>query len=121
MANANRYSYLQGGDGRFYNPYDHGCSKNCSDFILKGHNEDDELPWQAVPSQNGGAIQMIPRSGSSSDVLPTTSQIQPSLRTHVHSASCSHNHSQALSSPLGLGLGLLPGTKLGHGPDSHVA
>ncbi|XP_044471582.1 protein S-acyltransferase 24 isoform X3 [Mangifera indica] len=43
MANALRYSYLRGPGGRFRNPYDHGCRKNCSDFLVSGHNEDVEL------------------------------------------------------------------------------
>eukprot|EP00246_Nothoceros_aenigmaticus_P016276 TRINITY_DN7276_c0_g1_i1.p1 TRINITY_DN7276_c0_g1~~TRINITY_DN7276_c0_g1_i1.p1 ORF type:complete len:415 (+),score=33.01 TRINITY_DN7276_c0_g1_i1:186-1247(+) len=124
MANVNRYSYLKGGDGRFYNPYDHGCSKNCGDFVLKGYNEDDELPWQAAPVENCGPIeiQMIPRNGSPNTVLPATSnQIQPSCRSHMHSAGCSHNHGQVVNGPLGLGLGLLPSNRLEHGHDGHMA
>ncbi|KAH7438478.1 hypothetical protein KP509_04G016600 [Ceratopteris richardii] len=44
MSNAQRYQYLKSADGNFYNPYDHGCQKNCSDFFLHGYIEDIELP-----------------------------------------------------------------------------
>uniref|UniRef100_A0A1J3HW84 S-acyltransferase n=1 Tax=Noccaea caerulescens TaxID=107243 RepID=A0A1J3HW84_NOCCA len=44
--NAKRFSYLQGPDGRFYNPYNHGLRRNCSDFLVHGHTRDDEV----VPS-----------------------------------------------------------------------
>ncbi|KAL1167352.1 hypothetical protein V6Z11_A05G013500 [Gossypium hirsutum] len=42
MANVMRYSYLRGAGGLFKNPYDHGCHKNCTDFLFKGYNEDVE-------------------------------------------------------------------------------
>ncbi|KAL6517555.1 hypothetical protein OROMI_033256 [Orobanche minor] len=45
VANATRYGYLRGPDGRFRNPYNHGCWKNCSDFIINGHTEDDDIAW----------------------------------------------------------------------------
>ncbi|KAK6136447.1 hypothetical protein DH2020_029803 [Rehmannia glutinosa] len=45
VANAIRYGYLRGPDGRFRNPYNHGCWKNCSDFIINGHTDDDEIAW----------------------------------------------------------------------------
>ncbi|MCO5560815.1 hypothetical protein L7F22_014435 [Adiantum nelumboides] len=44
MSNAKRYGYLKGMDGHFYNPYDNGCRKNCSDFLVQGYTEDVELP-----------------------------------------------------------------------------
>ncbi|GER42111.1 S-acyltransferase [Striga asiatica] len=48
VANAIRYGYLRGPDGRFRNPYNHGCWKNCSDFIINGHTEDEEFAWPTL-------------------------------------------------------------------------
>ncbi|KAK4438041.1 putative protein S-acyltransferase 23 [Sesamum alatum] len=45
VANAIRYGYLRGPDGRFRNPYNHGCWKNCSDFLINGYTNDDEIAW----------------------------------------------------------------------------
>lgn len=45
IANAVRYGYLRGPDGRFRNPYNHGCRKNCSDFLINGYTNDDEIAW----------------------------------------------------------------------------
>lgn len=45
MANARRYGYLRGPDGRFRNPYNHGCLKNCSDFLIHGYTDDNEIAW----------------------------------------------------------------------------
>ncbi|KAJ0011006.1 hypothetical protein Pint_33529 [Pistacia integerrima] len=45
MANAIRYGYLRGPDGKFRNPYNHGCRKNCSDFFINGYTNDDEIAW----------------------------------------------------------------------------
>ncbi|KAF2539827.1 hypothetical protein F2Q68_00019166 [Brassica cretica] len=44
--NRRRFSYLRGADGRFYNPYNHGWRRNCSDFLVNGYTRDDEV----VPS-----------------------------------------------------------------------
>lgn len=44
--NTRRFSYLRGPDGRFYNPYNHGWQRNCSDFLVNGYTRDDEV----VPS-----------------------------------------------------------------------
>eukprot|EP00850_Spirogloea_muscicola_P010504 SM000062S19890 [mRNA] locus=s62:242640:248293:+ [translate_table: standard] len=46
LANSHRYGYLKGPDGRFYNPYDRGVIQNCTDLLVRGHNEDIEVPWQ---------------------------------------------------------------------------
>ncbi|KAF3323779.1 putative protein S-acyltransferase 23 [Carex littledalei] len=48
MANSRRYEYLQGPEGRFRNPYNHGCRKNCTDFWLHGHTTDDEIAWPSL-------------------------------------------------------------------------
>ncbi|XP_010939302.1 probable protein S-acyltransferase 23 [Elaeis guineensis] len=45
LANAYRYWYLRGPDGRFRNPYNHGCRKNCTDFLIHGYNNDDKIAW----------------------------------------------------------------------------
>ena len=45
LANAVRYGYLRGPDGRFRNPYNHGCRKNCADFIIRGYTDDEEIAW----------------------------------------------------------------------------
>ncbi|GAA0175327.1 hypothetical protein LIER_28517 [Lithospermum erythrorhizon] len=45
MANARRYGYLRGPDGQFRNPYNHGCLKNCSDFLIHGYPDDNEIAW----------------------------------------------------------------------------
>ncbi|KAJ9561226.1 hypothetical protein OSB04_006386 [Centaurea solstitialis] len=43
--NATRYGYLQGADGGFRNPYNHGLVKNCSDFLIRGYTDDAEIAW----------------------------------------------------------------------------
>ncbi|KAM0073006.1 putative protein S-acyltransferase [Helianthus debilis subsp. tardiflorus] len=43
--NATRYGYLQGANGRFHNPYNHGFVKNCSDFLIRGYTDDEEITW----------------------------------------------------------------------------
>ncbi|KAK9286266.1 hypothetical protein L1049_014654 [Liquidambar formosana] len=45
LANAIRYGYLRGPDGQFRNPYNHGCRKNCADFLIQGYTNDDEIAW----------------------------------------------------------------------------
>lgn len=45
LANAIRYGYLRGPDGHFRNPYNHGCRKNCADFLVQGYTDDNEIAW----------------------------------------------------------------------------
>ncbi|CAN6458872.1 unnamed protein product [Victoria cruziana] len=45
LANASRYGYLRGPDGRFRNPYNHGIRKNCMDFLIQGYTDDREVAW----------------------------------------------------------------------------
>uniref|UniRef100_A0A0D6R0D4 S-acyltransferase n=1 Tax=Araucaria cunninghamii TaxID=56994 RepID=A0A0D6R0D4_ARACU len=52
MANSTRYNYLKTPDGRFWNPYNHGFLKNCSNFLINGYNGDTEIPWKPL-EQNG--------------------------------------------------------------------
>nr|XP_043628928.1 protein S-acyltransferase 24-like [Erigeron canadensis] len=132
MANMMRYNYLRGPGGRFRNPYDHGCKKNCSDFLINGYNEDIEV-IEATPQSSEG-INMMPipnrslslnmqngglsagghshqTNGNGHGHVHVDSNKNP---THVHSSSCSHgNHSKPKtdSVPLGLGLGLGRGSR----------
>ncbi|PKA46899.1 putative S-acyltransferase [Apostasia shenzhenica] len=48
VANSGRYSYLRGPEGRFRNPYNHGCKKNCTDFLIQGYSNDDEIAWPSL-------------------------------------------------------------------------
>ncbi|XP_015082864.1 protein S-acyltransferase 24 [Solanum pennellii] len=120
MANMMRYSYLRGPGGRFRNPYDHGCKKNCSDFLINGYNEDIECVEESVESEGIGMMQ-IPHSssmqngtghshqinGNGHHVINISNNNQNSHQAHVHSAHCSHNvKSKTDSVPVGLGVGL---------------
>ncbi|KAL8136967.1 hypothetical protein V2J09_002968 [Rumex salicifolius] len=127
LANALRYSYLRGPDGRFRNPYDHGCKKNCSDFLFKGFNEDIECQssserTEGLPMINMSSNPPIQNCGSHSCHEPTVNghghghvainingNHSKTSHGHAHSSHCSHNHkSHARTNgvPLGLGLGL---------------
>ncbi|KFK33845.1 hypothetical protein AALP_AA5G067400 [Arabis alpina] len=117
MANALRYSYLRGPGGRFRNPYDHGCRRNCSDFLVKGYNEDiecrDEDPSNGEEEgERTGMIQMqqIPKlqNGNTNGNGHIALDVNP-----IHHSNCSHNtnsskhvKSKSENVPLGLGLGL---------------
>ncbi|KAI7738969.1 hypothetical protein M8C21_018836 [Ambrosia artemisiifolia] len=115
MANVNRYSYLRGPGGRFRNPYDHGCKKNCSDLFINGYNEDIELIEDAAQSSE---IDMMPMSrnmnqlqngsnGNDTHAIDVNNNISKAHNNHVHSSSCSHGHGNKTdSAPFGLGLGL---------------
>ncbi|GJN19190.1 hypothetical protein PR202_gb06436 [Eleusine coracana subsp. coracana] len=118
MANALRYSYLRGPGGRFRNPFDHGVRKNCSDFFLKGYNEDIEKAEPTVrPDEEMGTIQMtrstisqngesIPLHVNGTDHGCADSQANSkSHRPHSPSKDCNHNK-KSDKTPLGLGLGL---------------
>lgn len=129
MANALRYSYLRGPGGRFRNPYDHGCKSNCSDFILKGYNEDIECHEEDPSNEEGENVGMIQmqqisklQNGNSNgngqvaiDVNPIHHLQSASLgNMNGHASNCSHNtsssskhvKSKSETAPLGLGLGL---------------
>ncbi|GMY38901.1 probable protein S-acyltransferase 23 [Fagus crenata] len=45
LANAIRYGYLRGADGRFRNPRNHEYEKNCADFLIHGYIDDEEIAW----------------------------------------------------------------------------
>ncbi|GKD39611.1 protein S-acyltransferase 24 [Tanacetum coccineum] len=132
MANMMRYNYLRGPGGRFRNPYDHGCKKNCSDFLINGYNDDIEILEAAAQSEG---INMMPMSNSSLALNmqnvghPAAAHSHQTngnghghvdlnnkaqTNTHVHSSSCSHGNEskpKTDSVPVGLGLGLGRGSK----------
>ncbi|KAL6965542.1 Protein S-acyltransferase 24 [Sarracenia purpurea var. burkii] len=120
MTNAMRYSYLKGPGGRFRNPYDHGCKKNCSDFLINGFNEDIEYTEELAQTDGIGMVQMTRNStlqngvvghshqtNGTSHVVVNVNNSKTTNHGHAHSSQCSHNnHGKAESVPLGLGLGL---------------
>ncbi|KAH9624427.1 hypothetical protein KSS87_003446 [Heliosperma pusillum] len=117
MANAMRYSYLKGPNGRFRNPFDHGVRKNCSDFLVSGYNEDMRIE-ESVNDEGIGMMPMCSHSNTHTGVSypPQTngngnvSVDINSLNTkvgHAHSqCNHQHNHARTNGAPLGLGLGL---------------
>lgn len=127
MTNAIRYSYLKGPGGRFRNPYDHGCQKNCTDFLILGYNEDTEIAWQPLQQDGTGTVQMS-RHAASSNALGSVKSVDVQDKSSVdkssgncnvngHSSCCNHIHGQSEVVPLGLGLGL-GRSNLGHGHHS---
>ncbi|XP_052309869.1 protein S-acyltransferase 24 isoform X2 [Populus trichocarpa] len=122
MANALRYSYLRGPGGRFRNPYDHGCKKNCSDFLINGYNEDVDYNEDSPHSEGIGMMHMSRNSNlqngdahshhmnGNGHVAINVNSENKIPQGHVHSSHCSHNHQgkpRTDSAPLGLGgLGL---------------
>ncbi|XP_020149687.1 protein S-acyltransferase 24 [Aegilops tauschii subsp. strangulata] len=118
MANAMRYSYLRGPGGRFRNPFDHGVRKNCSDFFLKGYNEDIEKVEQtshpdeemaimhmtrSAVSQNG---ESVPLHANGADHVCADSQTNSKSHRQVSSSKCCDHSKKTDKTPLGLGLGL---------------
>ncbi|XP_071729575.1 protein S-acyltransferase 24-like [Rutidosis leptorrhynchoides] len=133
MANMMRYTYLRGAGGRFRNPFDHGCKKNCLDFMINGYNEDIEIIESAASQSEG--INMMPMSSNNRSLainiqnggLSASAHSHqtngnghvdlnkiPQGNAHVHSSGCSHgNRSKPKtdSVPVGLGLGLGRGSR----------
>lgn len=107
-ANMLRYSYLRGPDGRFRNLFDHGCKKNCTDFLINGYNEDIEHAEESGESDGIGMINMtrdanhtngVSRShqpNGNGHILIDVNKISISHQGHIHSSQCSHSpsHSQ---------------------------
>lgn len=122
MANALRYNYLRGPDGRFRNPYDHGCKRNCSDFLIKGFNEDEEYTEPLTQIEGLTMMHMTRNSqlrnqdvhslhinGNGNTAINVNSE-PITHQGHVHSSHCSHGSSnnqkpKSDKVPLGLGLG----------------
>ncbi|KAI5679630.1 hypothetical protein M9H77_00857 [Catharanthus roseus] len=123
VANMLRYSYLRGPGGRFRNPYDHGCKKNCSDFLIRGYNVDIEVNEDSSQSEGIGMMNMV-RSPNFQNGACHSHQVNGNgnghvainvskstnsnqVHHHVHSSTCSHKSSgKSESVPLGLGIGL---------------
>ncbi|KAH1057385.1 hypothetical protein J1N35_035450 [Gossypium stocksii] len=110
MANVMRYSYLKGPGGRFRNPYDHGCWKNCSDFLIKGYNEDIQVIEDAAHSEGIGMVQMTRENGSlgnknSHIAINVNSSKTSTHQGHLHSSQCTYIKSETESGTLGLGHG----------------
>ncbi|GMH04581.1 hypothetical protein Nepgr_006421 [Nepenthes gracilis] len=126
MANAMRYGYLKGHDGRFKNPYDHGLRKNCLDFLTKGYNEDVEYVEDSARSDGVGMMQIPSNSGmqngiaqshqtggdghvaidvNSMHLKASHGHVHPSLANQHHNHNL-HHHGKTNGIPLGLGLGL---------------
>ncbi|KAJ1278231.1 hypothetical protein BS78_04G063400 [Paspalum vaginatum] len=116
MANALRYSYLRGPGGRFRNPYDHGVRKNCSDFLLKGYNEDTEAAAQTLqPDEEMVSVHMTRSTVSQNDEsIPVhvngtendSTDLQGHSKSHHQSPSkCCNQSKKSERTPLGLGLG----------------
>ena len=122
MANVMCYSYLRGAGGRFRNPYDHGCRKNCSDFLINGYSEDLQASEDSAHSEGIGMVQMprdlnlqngnvhtLANGNGHIAINVNSSNANSHHHGHIHSSHCSHsNHSKSKteSAPLGLGLGL---------------
>ncbi|KAL1822726.1 hypothetical protein DCAR_0310566 [Daucus carota subsp. sativus] len=120
LANAMRYNYLKGPGGRFRNPYDHGCRKNCSDFLRTGYNEDVEYKEESAQPEGISLMHMnrnsLLQNGVSGLSKPTNGNSHVAINMngqsnhrhgHVHSSQCNHSDdSKNDSVPLGLGLGL---------------
>lgn len=119
MANALRYNYLRGAGGRFRNPYDHGCKRNCSDFLINGFNEDVECIEDSAGTEGIGMMHMSRNSnlqngdghmhhanGNGHVAINVNSNNTNSHHGHLHSSHCNHGKSKSDSVPLGLGLGL---------------
>lgn len=121
MANAMRYNYLRGPTGLFRNPFDHGVRKNCSDFWIKGYNEDVELvdesphdeemgmmPMSRTSNMENGLVHSHQTNGNGHVSVNVSTNNSKTGHGHAHSHCNNHNHSHGRTNgvPLGLGLGL---------------
>lgn len=111
MANSLRYSYLRDAVGQFRNPYDHGCRKNCSDFLVKGYNEDVELVEDSADSLGIGMVDVGRNStlqeGDTSHLTNGNGYVSVDMddqnaqpqhaHNYVHSSRCSHSSNEGRS------------------------
>ncbi|KAK8602109.1 hypothetical protein V6N13_058238 [Hibiscus sabdariffa] len=113
MANVMRYGYLRGAGGQFRNPYDHGCRKNCSDFLIKGYNEDIQASEDSADSEGIGMVEMAGDNGDLHSLANRNGHIAINVNLsttnahhgHVHSSQCSHsNHGKSEAGRGSLGL-----------------
>uniref|UniRef100_A0A7C8ZPB0 S-acyltransferase n=1 Tax=Opuntia streptacantha TaxID=393608 RepID=A0A7C8ZPB0_OPUST len=118
MANVMRYNYLKGPDGRFRNPYDHGARKNCSDFWIKGYNEDvecvDELahdegtgmmPMSTTSDMENGLVDSPQTNGNGHVVLNMNSN-NSAIRHGPGYSHCNHHHNYGRTNGVPMGLGI---------------
>ncbi|XP_039033430.1 protein S-acyltransferase 24-like [Hibiscus syriacus] len=106
MENIMRYSYLRGADGQFRNPYDHGCWKNCSDFLINSYHEDVPI---TEDSKGTGLVQMLMEpnlqnadlnalvNGNNRVAVHLNSSNTNAHHGHVHSSHCTLSHSKVES------------------------
>ncbi|GBG61551.1 hypothetical protein CBR_g22348 [Chara braunii] len=115
MANQHRYTYLRGPDGRFLNPFDRGCSKNCGDFLLHGVTEDVMVSWlprnnMLVPhiQRDLGSKEGIGGVGGASAMSnggPCAGGSGGANHGHSHAHGLTHGHSASV--PMGLAVGIM--------------
>lgn len=114
-----RYSYLRAPTGGFRNPYDHGARKNCSEFLIKGYNEDNEFVEVPALSEGIGMIPMTRNTnlqngdnhshhtnGNGHVCVDVDSKNTRPQGGHKHCTSSHNHHAKTDGFPLGLGLGL---------------
>ncbi|KAK4431799.1 protein S-acyltransferase 24 [Sesamum alatum] len=95
LANVMRYDYLRGPGDQFHNPYDHGCKTNCSDFLIKGYNEDIELIEASSTEPDGIGMIHTPGNGNLPKGLVGLSHQTIDVNINKHdgcncSSHCSH-------------------------------
>ncbi|KAH1033837.1 hypothetical protein J1N35_046011 [Gossypium stocksii] len=98
MANVMRYSYLRSATGRFRNPYDHGCRKNCSDFLINGYNEDEQISEEPAHFEGIGMVQMGRDLNLENGDLQTAANRNGHIAINVNSSDANaHHHSHSHS------------------------
>ncbi|GFY89482.1 hypothetical protein Acr_06g0014220 [Actinidia rufa] len=90
--NAVRYGYLRTPEGRFHNPYSHGCRKNCADFLIHGYTDDNEIAWHSLQEALDDAqILVILTDSCNCCTIYVFAHLQtvdfPTLLQHVHKSS----------------------------------
>ncbi|XP_047321320.1 protein S-acyltransferase 24-like isoform X2 [Impatiens glandulifera] len=102
LVNSMRYGYLRGPGGRFRNPYDHGIKKNCSDFLIKGYNEDVEYEEHFTQTDGVGMISM----SRVSSLQNGNGKGQVAINVNGNGNRKNHdNHRRSESLPVTLGVG----------------
>ncbi|KAG8485821.1 hypothetical protein CXB51_019222 [Gossypium anomalum] len=92
MANVMRYSYLRSATGRFRNPYDHGCHKNCSDFLINGYNEDVQISEEPAHFEGIGMVQMGRDLNLENGDLQTAANRNGHIAINVNSSDANAHH-----------------------------
>ncbi|KAE8688147.1 Protein S-acyltransferase 24 [Hibiscus syriacus] len=92
MANVMRYSYLRDAGGLFRNPYEHGCRKNCSNFLFKGYNVDVEVSEDSRDSKLDYGDLQSPENGNGRFAINVDSSNPSARGGHIHSSNCKHGY-----------------------------